>query len=76
MSEAQGDADVMLGACVERIKSLEELVDWAETLLCNAVPMPHCTQAEWGATVKRWCDEKHGVLSPTTDLPHNAAKGA
>lgn len=61
MSDAQGDADVMLGACVQRIKSLEKLADWAETILCNVLPMPHCTQTELDAVVKRWRDEKHGV---------------
>ena len=30
MSNAQGDADIMLGACVRRIKSLEELLDRAK----------------------------------------------
>jgi hypothetical protein len=65
MSDAQGDADVMLSACVQRIKSLEELTDWAETLLCNAMPMQHCMQTEWDATVKRWRDEKYGVSTPT-----------
>lgn len=59
MSDAQGDADVMLGACVQRIKSLEKLADWAETILCNVLPMPHCTQTELDAVVKRWRDEKH-----------------
>jgi len=59
MSDAQGDADTMLGACVQRIKSLEELVDWAETILCNVLPMPHCTQTELDAVVSRWRDEKH-----------------
>jgi len=68
MLDAQGDADDMLGACVQRITSLEELTDWAETLLCNALPMPHCTQAEWDATVKRWQDEKHGVSTPNSAL--------
>ena len=51
-------SDALLGA------RREELLDWAETLLCNAVPMPHCTQDEWDATVKRWRDEKHGVSTP------------
>jgi len=46
LTDAHGDADAMLGACLLRIKSLEELTDWAETLLCNAAPMAHCTQTE------------------------------
>lgn len=64
MAEAQGDADEMISTCVQRIKSLEELTDWAETLLCNAAPMSHCTQGDWDATIKQWCDEKHGVSTP------------
>ena len=50
--------------CVQRIESLEELADWAETLICNSAPMAHCTQSEWDATVKRWRDAKHGVSTP------------
>ena len=41
-----------------------DLLDWAETLLCNALPMPHCTQADWDIAVSRWRDEKHGVSTP------------
>ena len=67
LTDAHGDADDMLGACLLRIKSLEELTDWAETLLCNAAPMAHCTQTEWDATVKRWRDEKHGVSTPNRE---------
>lgn len=61
MSGARGDADVMLGACIQRIKSLEELADRAETILCNVLPMEHCTQTELDAVVKQWRDERHGV---------------
>ena len=68
LTDAHGDADDMLGACLLRIKSLEELTDWAETLLCNAAPMAHCTQTEWDATVKRWRDEKHGVSTPNAQI--------
>lgn len=37
------------------------LLDLAEGLICNAVPMAHCTQDEWDTAVKNWRDEKHGV---------------
>lgn len=37
-----------------------ELLNWAETLLCNAAPMSHCTQEEWDATIRKWLTEKHG----------------
>jgi len=51
-----------------------DLLDWAETLLCNAVPMAHCTQAEWDATVRRWRDEKHGVSTPNAGLDGRRTK--
>jgi len=66
---AQGDADKMMDACVQRIYSLEELVGWAETLLCNSLPMDHCSLEEWNETIKKWRDEKNGVN--TTNSPSN-----
>lgn len=47
-----------------------DLLDWAETLLCNAAPMPHCTQADWDAKVSKWRDEKHGVSSTPSAQNH------
>ena len=44
-----------------------DLLDWAESLLCNAVPMSHCTQEDWDAAVKKWRDEKHGVAKSAND---------
>lgn len=43
-----------------------DLLDWAETLLCNAAPMAHCTQVDWDDTVRRWRDEKHGACKSNT----------
>jgi len=43
------------------------LLHWAETLICNAVPMSHCSQEEWDAAVKKWRDAKHGV-SPNSGM--------
>lgn len=41
--------------------ALRALVDHAETLLCNAVPMAHCTQSEWDEIVRKWRDQKHAA---------------
>ena len=46
-----------------QLKESKSMLDWAETLLCNVVPMPHCSQAEWDSLVKKWRDEKH-ILFP------------
>lgn len=40
---------------------VDELVNMAETMLCNSRPMSHCSPAEWDRLVKRWRDAKHGV---------------
>jgi hypothetical protein len=47
------------------------LLDWAETLLCNSLPMSHCTQEEWDRIIKSWRDQKHGASAPNAraDLP-------
>ena len=49
-----------------------DLLDWAESLLCNAVPT-HCTQADWDDAVRRWRDEKHGVSTPNKSSSFGAA---
>lgn len=36
-----------------------ELLDWAETLLCNAECPKHCKLEEWRDILKRWLDKKH-----------------
>ena len=43
------------------LRNQEELLDWAESIICNGLPMAHCTQAEWDAMVKKWRDEKHAL---------------
>lgn len=48
-------------AAAYRLEILTRLADHAETLLCNAVPEPHCPSAEWQALVKSWRDLKHDV---------------
>jgi hypothetical protein len=44
-----------------RVRKARALLDWAETLICNATPMSHCTQEEWDEGVTRWRDQKHEV---------------
>lgn len=39
----------------------QDLLDWAEAFICNAIPMPHCHQEEWDVSVKAWRDRKHRV---------------
>jgi hypothetical protein len=39
-----------------------ELLDWAETIICNSVPMSHCSQAEWDKIRKNWRDAKHAAF--------------
>jgi hypothetical protein len=52
-----------------------ELLDWAETLLCNAECPKHCKPDEWREILKRWRDEKHGV-SPNDQLTDRRWKRA
>ena len=42
---------------------LGDQLDHAETILCNALPPPHCTPEEWATIIRGWRDRKHG-LSP------------
>ena len=63
----EADANYDLGRKHGRDEKAD-LLDWAETLLCNAVPMAHCTQADWDDKVRRWRDEKHGVSTPNNVL--------
>lgn len=41
-----------------------DLIAWADSLICNAKPMNHCTQEDWDQAVKKWRDQKHGVFMP------------
>ncbi len=40
---------------------LEKFLDWTETLLCNSLPMPHCSQEEWDKTIQSWREQKHNT---------------
>lgn len=37
----------------------EDLLDWAETLLCNVEPPAHTKPEEWRAVLRTWRDQKH-----------------
>lgn len=41
------------------MNNIPDLLDWAETLLCNAQCPTHSTPDEWKNVVKLWRDEKH-----------------
>ncbi len=56
-----GELEANTSKLREQLEQQSKTLDWAETLLCNVVPMPHCTQEEWDATLRKWRDEKHGV---------------
>lgn len=45
-----------------QLKECKSMLDWTETLLCNVVPMPHCSQAEWDALLRKWRDQKHTLF--------------
>jgi len=62
-----------------QLAAAQATLDWAETLLCNAKPLSHCTQDEWDELVHKWRDQKHRAAidaarqaqshSPTTPKP-------
>ena len=43
------------------VAGLDEQLDHAETLICNALPAPHCTPEEWQKVLTKWRDRKHGI---------------
>lgn len=47
-----------------------DLLDYAETLLCNAVYPHHCSATEWDSYVKHWRDAKHGVTGINANNAH------
>ena len=71
----EADANYDLGRKHGRDEKAD-LLDWAETLLCNALPMAHCTQADWDDKVRRWRDEKHGVSTPKRQRTRNGSGGS
>jgi hypothetical protein len=47
-------------------EKLRELADSAETLLCNALPMAHCSQSEWDDIIHKWRDQKNAIRTAPT----------
>ena len=43
----------------DKAAKLQHLVEWAESIICNALPISHWTQSEWNAVVKQWRDLLH-----------------
>jgi hypothetical protein len=44
------------------VAGLGDQLDHAETIMCNALPPPHCTPEEWETIICGWRDRKHGLL--------------
>ena len=63
----------MIKEAHEAITHRRNLLDWAETIICNAMPMEHCSQTDWDMIVNCWRDEKHGVS--TTKLSNEMVRG-
>jgi hypothetical protein len=61
---AEGDDLIaVVETIIKQRDDARDLLDWAESLLCNALPMSHCTQDEWDSALKKWRDLKHGAPS-------------
>ena len=41
--------------------ALKDCLDWAETILCNSLPMQHSTLDEWNEIINKWRDSKHAI---------------
>ena len=39
-----------------------ELLDWAESIICNAKPEEYFTQTDWDNAIRKWRDEKHRLF--------------
>jgi hypothetical protein len=57
----------------DKAARLQHLAEWAESIICNALPMNHCTQAEWDEVVKQWRDSFHANVRDHRCLPDGAA---
>jgi hypothetical protein len=42
------------------------LLEWAETLLCNAACPPHASEKEWSEIIHKWRDAKHTLPAGET----------
>jgi hypothetical protein len=54
----------------ELYHKLVGLIEWAETLLCNAECPKHCKPDEWRDILKRWRDEWHDSHKGWTRTPN------
>lgn len=50
-------------------RSAKDLLDWAEAIICNGVPMGHCKQDEWDRYVTDWRDAKHAAFPDGKPAP-------
>ena len=50
---------LFLGKLKEADLGKTDLIERAEVLLCNALPMSHCSQVDWDKLVKEWRDKMH-----------------
>ncbi len=41
--------------------ALKDCLDWAESILCNSLPMQHSTLDEWNEIINKWRDSKHAI---------------
>jgi uncharacterized protein YodC (DUF2158 family) len=56
-------SSAVLAAFGQNGQEAHNLLDWAESILCNSKPMSHCTDEEWDATIKKWRDQRHSLLA-------------
>lgn len=52
---------------------IPHLLSWAESIICNAVPMSHWDAGEWHRAVKNWRDQVHGVKHVDVSPPPSPA---
>lgn len=53
-------------ALLGSVSDERSLLEWAETLLCNAACPPHSTGKEWSEIIHKWRDAKHGLPASKT----------
>lgn len=59
----------------ELYHKLVGLIEWAETLLCNAECPKHCKPDEWTSILKRWRDDWHDSHKGWTRTPNTELSG-
>lgn len=58
----------------DKVVQMQALLDWAETLLCNARPEPHAA-SEWHPIVQQWREQKNAAGRLGSGLEAQTAKG-